>query len=188
MPQRGLWLFRCSARFICSNPASVHQSHDCLLAASHGNRSVYICDRGLSCALGCIAWHLSHRHLKALMFLYAFEKSVDCHLLSFFCDDSNLHISLFKYVLSTMGVSKESISKFLIGNRFHVKLRILSEDVRMRNFTWNRFPIKNLSHRVSVVSLPAADKQTRKGLGFGGDLPPRPKSANERCLRWWIDH
>jgi len=25
-----------------------------------------------------------------------------------------------------MGVSKESISKFLIGNRFHVKLRILS--------------------------------------------------------------
>ena len=26
-----------------------------------------------------------------------------------------------KYVLSTMGVSKESISKFLIGNRFHVK-------------------------------------------------------------------
>jgi len=33
---------------------------------------------------------------------------------------------LFKYVLSTMGVSKESISKFLIGNRFHVKLRILS--------------------------------------------------------------
>ena len=28
-----------------------------------------------------------------------------------------------KYVLSTMGVSKESISKFLIGNRFHVRLR-----------------------------------------------------------------
>jgi len=25
-----------------------------------------------------------------------------------------------KYVLSTMGVSKESISKFLIENRFHV--------------------------------------------------------------------
>jgi len=26
----------------------------------------------------------------------------------------------------SIGVSKESISKFLIGNRFHVKLRILS--------------------------------------------------------------
>jgi len=64
--------------------------------------------------------------LKAIVFLYAFEESVNCALLSFFCDDSNLHISLFKYVLSTMGVSKESISKFLIGNRFHVKLRILS--------------------------------------------------------------
>ena len=57
-------------------------------------------------------------HLKALVFLYGFEESVDCHLLSSFCDDSNLHISLFKYVLSTMGVSKGSISKFLIGNRF----------------------------------------------------------------------
>ena len=33
-------------------------------------------------------------HLKALVFLYAFEESVDCHLLSSFCDDSNLHISL----------------------------------------------------------------------------------------------
>jgi len=35
---------------------------------------------------------------------------------------------LIKYVLSTMSVSKESISKFLIGNRFHVKLRILSPE------------------------------------------------------------
>jgi len=68
------------------------------------------------------------KHLKALVFLYAFEESVDCHLLSSFRDDSNLHISLFKNVLSTMGVSKESISKFLIGNRFHVKLRILSPE------------------------------------------------------------
>ena len=39
------------------------------------------------------------------------------------------------------------------GNRFHVKSRILSpysnrfylkKGLRMRNFTWNRFPIKNL--------------------------------------------
>jgi len=68
------------------------------------------------------------RHLKALVILYAFKESVDCRLLSFLCDDSNLHIPLFKYVLSTMGVSKESISKFLIGNRFHVKLRIRSPE------------------------------------------------------------
>ena len=33
-----------------------------------------------------------------------------------------------KYVFSTMGVSKESISKFLIGNRFHIKLRILTPE------------------------------------------------------------
>ena len=36
--------------------------------------------------------------------------------------------AFYKYVLSTMGVSKESIGKFLIGNRFHVKLRILSPE------------------------------------------------------------
>jgi len=30
------------------------------------------------------------------------------------------------YVLSRMRVSKETIGKFLIGNRFHVQLRILS--------------------------------------------------------------
>ena len=35
---------------------------------------------------------------------------------------------LDKYVLSTMGVSKESSSKFFIGNRFHVKLRIFSPE------------------------------------------------------------
>ena len=42
--------------------------------------------------------------------------------------DSKSESSTDKYVLSTMGVSKESISKFLIGNRFHVKLRILSPE------------------------------------------------------------
>jgi len=36
------------------------------------------------------------------------------------------YVNTFKYVLSTMGVSKESITKFLIGNRFHIKLGILS--------------------------------------------------------------
>ena len=37
-------------------------------------------------------------HLKAVVFLHAFEESVDCHLLSSFCDDSNLHISLFAMI------------------------------------------------------------------------------------------
>ena len=31
-------------------------------------------------------------------------------------------------VCTTIGVSKESIKKFLLGNRFHVKLRILSPE------------------------------------------------------------
>jgi len=47
-----------------------------------------------------------------------------CLLLTFFRLTS--HVTLTGYVLPTMGVNKESISKFLIGNRFHVKLCILS--------------------------------------------------------------
>jgi len=34
--------------------------------------------------------------LKTLGFLYAFEESADWALLSSFCDDSNLQISIFK--------------------------------------------------------------------------------------------
>ena len=41
---------------------------------------------------------------------------------------------LDKYVLSTMGVSKESIRKFFIGNRFHVKLRIFSPENCKQSF------------------------------------------------------
>jgi len=41
--------------------------------------------------------------------------------------------NILKYILSTMGVSKESISKFLIGNRFHIKLRILSPENRKQS-------------------------------------------------------
>jgi len=109
----------------------------------------------------------AREHLKALVFLYAFEESVDCHLLSSFCDNSNLHISLFKYVISTMGVSKESISKFLIGNGFHVKLHILSQF--MCNFTWNRFPIKNLlidSLLTPIVETRAVESESRSWKDF----------------------
>jgi len=35
---------------------------------------------------------------------------------------------LFKYLLSTVEVNKESMSKFLIGNQFHVKLRTFSPE------------------------------------------------------------
>jgi len=53
--------------------------------------------------------------LKAQGFLYAFEESADCALLSSFCDDSNL--LMFKYIPSTLGVSKESIGKFLMSRK-----------------------------------------------------------------------
>jgi len=35
---------------------------------------------------------------------------------------------MIEYALATLGVSKESTSKSLIGYRFHVKLRILSPE------------------------------------------------------------
>jgi len=40
---------------------------------------------------------INKQQIKALVFLYAFEESVDWALLSPFCDDSNLHVkSVFK--------------------------------------------------------------------------------------------
>jgi len=62
------------------------------------------------------------------------EESADCVLLSSFWYDSNFHIFIMKNVLSTMGVSKELISKFLIGNRFHVKLRVFSPYLNINLF------------------------------------------------------
>jgi len=53
------------------------------------------------------------------------EESANCALLSSFSDDSNLHIYLLKYVLSTMRLRKESICMFLIVNRFSLELRNL---------------------------------------------------------------
>ena len=51
------------------------------------------------------------------------------------------HISI--HICTFHDGCKQGINQqILIGNRFHVKLRILSP--WMRNFTWNRFPIKNL--------------------------------------------
>ena len=55
-------------------------------------------------------------------------------------------VCFFKYVLSTMEVSKESIRKFVIGNRVHLTLRIpsllyLNTNLGCVRFTWNRFPI-----------------------------------------------
>jgi len=50
------------------------------------------------------------QQLKVLGLLKVFENSADWALLSSFCDDSNLRMSMFKYVaLTTVGVSKESI-------------------------------------------------------------------------------
>ena len=72
---------------------------------------------------------VGHNHtgqVIALRFLCVFKESANYTLLSFFCNDSNLHISIFKYILSTMGISKELAGKFLIGNLFHEKLYILS--------------------------------------------------------------
>jgi len=62
-----------------------------------------------SCTNPVLATHRTVRHI-------TISKNITC----------SLTLKINKYVLSTMGVSKESISKFLIVNRFHVKLRILS--------------------------------------------------------------
>jgi len=51
-----------------------------------------------------------------------------------------------------MGVSKESISKFLIGNRFHVKLCILSPE-NCKQSLW----VKSLKAEVTAEKKQAQD-------------------------------
>jgi len=65
--------------------------------------------------------------LKALGFLQAFVGSAEWALLSSFCDDSNLHVHHVTGFHT--GEEFESISNFLIRNRFHVTLRIISPTI-----------------------------------------------------------
>jgi len=66
------------------------------------------------------------RHLKALVFLYAFEEPVDCHLFSSFCDDSSLHIFLFIQVCTFHDLGKVSptfpAALFSVDARFARKI------------------------------------------------------------------
>jgi len=81
-------------------------------------------------------------HVKALVFLYAFEESVDFLCFRLFAMIQTCTYLYSSIVLSTMGVSKESISKFLIGN-LCVILRVIYVLIRhlcvifqnLRNFT-----------------------------------------------------
>jgi len=50
--------------------------------------------------------------LKALGMLQALQESADWALLSSFCDNSKLHKSIFKWLLPTQEISKESIKNF----------------------------------------------------------------------------
>ena len=74
--------------------------------------------------------HIEKKHpIKQPLVFHYLHKKVQYLLIWIFHNFTDHFITKFiiiVYVLSTMGVSKESISKFLIGNLFHVKLRILS--------------------------------------------------------------
>jgi len=52
------------------------------------------------------------KYIKALSFLYAFEESADWPPLLSFHDDTKLHISKFKQLLSTCETSKEYVANF----------------------------------------------------------------------------
>jgi len=67
--------------------------------------------------------------LKALGMLQALQESADWALLSSFCDNSKLHKSIFKWLLPTQEISKESIKKFFIGNQFHITLWIINRNI-----------------------------------------------------------
>jgi len=68
------------------------------------------------------------------------EQSADWALLSSFCDDLNLRISVFKNLTSLHAWNKQGIknqSQILIENRFHIKLRIISPYILFKWFYLN---------------------------------------------------
>ena len=67
---------------------TLHYLSNSKLPFLFGVIKILTCCRKTQCSLS----ETMLTHSKALVFLYAFEESVDCHLLSSFCDDSNLHI------------------------------------------------------------------------------------------------
>jgi len=80
------------------------------------------------------------RQLKALGFLYGFEESADCSLLSIFLLwFKPTHI--YSQISTHHNGGKQGIDKQIINsvNWFHIELHILNS-----NFVWNWFPIKNL--------------------------------------------
>jgi len=83
------------------------------------------------------------------VFLYAFEESVNCNLLSSFCDDSNLRISLFKHLLSTMGVSKESINLLIDSLLTPIVESTYYQVFNIHNFGYNM--VINVNVHVKVL-------------------------------------
>jgi len=80
-----------------------------------------------------------------------------------------LHIlKLFGDVLSTMGVSKESINKFLIGNRFHIKLYILSPEICKQSL---RVPKKSTQFSPFFLNSQRISKSTLPGFGRDQIVP-----------------
>jgi len=62
--------------------------------------------------------------LQALGFLHAFEESVDCALLSSFCDDSNLNLSIFKWDTYSPQWGKQGMDQ-QIFNRKSISRKIM---------------------------------------------------------------
>ena len=92
-----------------------------------------------------LSFHLS---INVIIIVVSFKILDLCPIALFQKLWNTLYISVFK-----SGGKQElnSSSKFLIGNRFHVKLPILSPEIckqslrlKMRNFMWSRFSITNL--------------------------------------------
>jgi len=63
----------------------------------------------------CFSLQLLNSKLE--VFLYAFGESIEWGLLWSFCNNSNLHRSILKHVVSTIELSKESIGTFFIYQR-----------------------------------------------------------------------
>jgi len=104
-----------------------------------------------------VVWKLNiydKRQLITLGLLQAFEESADWALFSWICNDQDLHISVFKYlVASTKATNSNQPAKFIkIGSRFQATLQRYLR-------SWTLIQIGKISEQKSSVLKCTCEKQ-----------------------------
>ena len=153
-----LWIAR-TQWWVCFTPCCNMQIHSVVFALLRQIHKQKVCENSLICASNkvFVKYQAQEGHLKAPLFLYAFEKSVDCHLLSCFAMIQTCTISI--QVCTFHDVCKQGIDQ-QIFNRKSISRKIMQGGVKPRKGvnpnpplrTPLRTPLLNINYRLSKLA------------------------------------